>query len=190
MPNIPATSKRYANLGHIEAALGWIDGPGDIDGDGFVEYHRSDENGAANEGSKDPTTRSSTPTARSRRGRSRSAKCRAMFMPPSGWRHARHAGSASKRAAKRSTPRPPRSPNDSRKHSGARTLAPMRWHWTGRSSHAACARRMPGRFCSADCRAGARGRGDARPDASVVLFRMGNSDCGARRAPLQSDVVS
>ncbi len=38
---------------NIEAALGWIDGPGDADGDGFVEYHRSGETGLANQGWKD-----------------------------------------------------------------------------------------------------------------------------------------
>ena len=38
---------------NIEAALGWIDGPGDPDGDGFVEYHRADETGLVNQGWKD-----------------------------------------------------------------------------------------------------------------------------------------
>jgi glycogen debranching enzyme len=38
---------------NIEAALGWIDGPGDADSDGFVEYSRADENGLANQGWKD-----------------------------------------------------------------------------------------------------------------------------------------
>jgi glycogen debranching enzyme len=38
---------------NIEAALGWIDGPGDLDGDGFVEYHRATEEGLANQGWKD-----------------------------------------------------------------------------------------------------------------------------------------
>jgi glycogen debranching enzyme len=37
----------------IEAALGWIDGPGDPDGDGFVEYFRQTEDGLANQGWKD-----------------------------------------------------------------------------------------------------------------------------------------
>jgi glycogen debranching enzyme len=37
----------------IEAALGWIDGPGDPDGDGFVEYMRASEQGLANQGWKD-----------------------------------------------------------------------------------------------------------------------------------------
>ena len=37
----------------IEAALGWIDGPGDPDGDGFVEYYRATDKGLANQGWKD-----------------------------------------------------------------------------------------------------------------------------------------
>ena len=37
----------------IEAALAWIDGPGDADGDGFVEYYRATERGLANQGWKD-----------------------------------------------------------------------------------------------------------------------------------------
>ena len=38
---------------NIEAALGWIDGPGDPDHDGFVEYRRADEKGLVNQGWKD-----------------------------------------------------------------------------------------------------------------------------------------
>jgi glycogen debranching enzyme len=38
---------------NIEAALGWIEGPGDPDQDGFVEYHRADEGGLVNQGWKD-----------------------------------------------------------------------------------------------------------------------------------------
>jgi glycogen debranching enzyme len=37
----------------IEAALAWIDGPGDPDQDGFVEYRRATEQGLANQGWKD-----------------------------------------------------------------------------------------------------------------------------------------
>ena len=37
----------------IEAALRWIDGPGDPDGDGFIEYQRSSEQGLVNQGWKD-----------------------------------------------------------------------------------------------------------------------------------------
>ena len=38
---------------NVEAALGWIDGPGDPDRDGFVEYHRADHRGLVNQGWKD-----------------------------------------------------------------------------------------------------------------------------------------
>jgi glycogen debranching enzyme len=37
----------------IEAALAWIDSPGDADGDGFIEYYRATEQGLANQGWKD-----------------------------------------------------------------------------------------------------------------------------------------
>src|SRR5262245_32166281 len=37
----------------IDAALKWIDGPGDIDGDGFVEYRRLSADGLTNQGWKD-----------------------------------------------------------------------------------------------------------------------------------------
>src|SRR3984893_766395 len=37
----------------IEAALGWIEGGGDPDGDGFVEYQRASEQGLVNQGWKD-----------------------------------------------------------------------------------------------------------------------------------------
>jgi len=37
----------------IEAALAWIDGPGDRDRDGFTEYQRTTERGLANQGWKD-----------------------------------------------------------------------------------------------------------------------------------------
>src|SRR5262249_3052627 len=37
----------------IEAALDWIDHFGDMDGDGFVEYHRATKQGLANQGWKD-----------------------------------------------------------------------------------------------------------------------------------------
>jgi glycogen debranching enzyme len=38
---------------HVERALGWIDGPGDRDGDGFVEYFRLSRDGLAQQGWKD-----------------------------------------------------------------------------------------------------------------------------------------
>jgi glycogen debranching enzyme len=38
---------------NVEAALAWIEGPADYDGDGFVEYQRMTERGLANQGWKD-----------------------------------------------------------------------------------------------------------------------------------------
>jgi glycogen debranching enzyme len=38
---------------NIEAALAWIDGPGDVDGDGFVEYRTQRQDGLVNQGWKD-----------------------------------------------------------------------------------------------------------------------------------------
>src|SRR5262249_939861 len=37
----------------IDRALGWIDGPGDPDQDGFVEYYRHSDKGLVNQGWKD-----------------------------------------------------------------------------------------------------------------------------------------
>ena len=37
----------------VDAALGWMAGPGDPDGDGFVEYERKTDRGLANQGWKD-----------------------------------------------------------------------------------------------------------------------------------------
>ncbi|MFT4078335.1 glycogen debranching N-terminal domain-containing protein [Rhodomicrobium sp.] len=38
---------------NVIAALDWIEGPGDADGDGFVEYARANQNGLVNQGWKD-----------------------------------------------------------------------------------------------------------------------------------------
>ena len=42
-----------AMLPHIDAALGWIDNYGDLDGDGFIEYRSRSETGIRNQGWKD-----------------------------------------------------------------------------------------------------------------------------------------
>ena len=67
----------------IEAALGWIDGLGDRDGDGFVEYRRASEQGLANQGWKD-FARRDLPRRRpsGRRRRSRWPRSRATSLPP------------------------------------------------------------------------------------------------------------
>ena len=70
----------------IEAALNWIDGPGDPDRDGFVEYKRATEQGLANQGSRIRTTRYFTLTDNWPRAISRWPKCRVMSTPPNAWR--------------------------------------------------------------------------------------------------------
>ena len=40
-------------MAHVDRALDWITGAGDLDGDGFVEYRRTTEAGLANQGWKD-----------------------------------------------------------------------------------------------------------------------------------------
>ena len=68
---------------------GWIDGPGDPDRDGFVEYQRAHPSrGLPIRAGRIPTTRSSMPTAGWPKATSRSPKCRATSSPPSGWRRA------------------------------------------------------------------------------------------------------
>ena len=46
----------------IEAALAWIDGAGDADEDGFIEYYRATDQGLANQGWKIPKMPFFTPT--------------------------------------------------------------------------------------------------------------------------------
>ena len=86
----------------IEAALRWIDGPGDPDGDGFVEYQRATEQGLAQSGLEGfLSTRSSMPMDSSPKAISRWRKCRAMSSPASGWRRAARSGSARREIAQR-----------------------------------------------------------------------------------------
>ncbi len=78
---------------NITAALAWIDGPGDPDRDGFVEYHRADETGLVNQGWKD-FPRRDLPRRRLcwRRARSHCARFKATSMRPSDLPHAARDG--------------------------------------------------------------------------------------------------
>ena len=62
---------------NIAAALDWLDGPGDPDRDGFIEYARRSETGLVQQGWKIHGTPSFTQTARSPSRRLRCAKSRA-----------------------------------------------------------------------------------------------------------------
>ena len=63
--------------GPTDLALEWITEHGDKDGDGYVEYQRTTDRGLRTRVGRTPGTRCASPTARSRRRRSRCARCRA-----------------------------------------------------------------------------------------------------------------
>ncbi len=134
---------------NLEAALAWIDGPGDKDRDGFVEYHRETADGLVNQGWKDSSTPFSTPTAAWRKDRSRLPKCKATSTRRKRrWRAVlRRSAGPSTRVS--STPRPTGSPRGLRKASGPPISAPTRLRSMAPRRLAWCAAPMPGRSCSA-----------------------------------------
>ena len=166
----------------IEAALAWIDGPGDPDGDGFIEYHRANRGGPApTRAGRIPSTPSSTPTDGWRKGRSRSRKCRATSTPPSAWPRVRAAARQC-----RSGGRARSAGRETRRAVRGRLLVPGDRHLRAR------ARRQEAAVPRAhlECRAGAvhrhRRRRSARARSardmlrSVVLLRLGHPHRGAR----------
>ena len=134
---------------NVEAALGWIDGPGDPDRDGFVEYHRADETGLVNQGWKD--SHDAIFHADGALAQGPIALCEVQGYVYAAKRlAARGARRLGKHALGDTLERRPRhSPNNLSLPSGARKLAPMRSHWMDRSGNAACERRTPDRCYSA-----------------------------------------
>src|SRR3977135_1579073 len=104
-----------------------------------------------------PSTRSSTPTAASPRVRSRSPKCRPMFMRRNAWHRAARAGLAATTTPIAWRRRQTTSRDASRRRSGARTPTPMRSRSIARRWRVGYAG-----IGSAD-RAGKVGRGLLRP---------------------------
>ena len=131
----------------IEAALAWIDGPGDRDRDGFLEYARATDQGLQNQGWKDSLDSVFHADGRladgpialvrgaglrlCRQAAARRAR-RAAIGHGDRAAHARARGARARRSA-------------SSRRSGARTSACTRSRSTGRSSRAACAPPMPDR---------------------------------------------
>jgi hypothetical protein len=68
---------------NIERALEWIDGYGDCDNDGFIEYKGSSTNGLLQQGWRIRRILFSTPMDDPLKARSRFAKFRHMCTPPS-----------------------------------------------------------------------------------------------------------
>ena len=176
----------------IEAALGWIDGPGDPDGDGFVEYKRATEQGLANQGWKDSHDAIFHADGRLAEGRDRAGRSPGLCLR-------RQADGGALRAAARPRPRGGQARGRSRRLRRAFRSA----FWCpeigtyalaldgAQKTVPRCARRMPDRCCSPASpqpdRGGARRRGLLRAE---LLLRLGHSHRGARRGPLQSDVLS
>ena len=134
---------------HLEAGLHWIDGYGDRDGDGFVEYRPAIGQWSTAPGmerlSRPP---SSTPTARWPRALSPYVRSRAMSMLPAG--QARRwllpwAGAGRRRSWH---DRPRSCGNTSSGRSGARSCPPTPWPWTGTSGPARYGLPTPGSACS------------------------------------------
>ena len=106
----------------IEAALAWIDGPGDLDGDGFIEYYRATEQGLANQGWKDSQDAIFHADGRLAEGPIALAEVQGyVYCAKQAWRHVAPSGwgGASGRAG--SKPRPISWPNDSTRASGVRS---------------------------------------------------------------------
>ena len=130
----------------------WIDDYGDRDGDGFVEYCAAvSRTGWSSRAGRTRTTRSSMPTARWPRGRSRCAKCRATSTRPSAAPRelARALGRSATRAGRLEPQAEALRERVRSARSGARTSAPTRSRSTATSGRAGCAPRMPATACSA-----------------------------------------
>ena len=138
----------------VEAALRWIDGPGDPDQDGFVEYRCASAQGLANQGWKDSYDAIFHADGRPAEGlyRARGGPRLRVRRQASGGalRPADGHGGAGAGARSRGAPS---SRSGSRRRSGAPRSRPMRLRSTARSSHAPSAPRMPGKSCSPACRA-------------------------------------
>ena len=134
----------------IEAALGWIDGAGDPDRDGFVEYQRASEQGLANQGWKDSYDAIFHADGRLAEGYIALAEVQG-YVFAGKQLAARCASRLGKVETGAASSRPRRSglPSVLKKRSGARNSAPMRWRSTATSSRAGCAPRTPGNCCSA-----------------------------------------
>ena len=133
----------------IEAALQWIDGPGDPDKDGFVEYQRATEQGLANQGWKDSFDAIFHADGQLAEGYIALAEVQGYVFAGKrlAARCARRLGLI-EQAAQLESDGAAVWPSASRRRSGARNSAPTRWRSTAPSGRARCERRMPASFCS------------------------------------------
>ena len=136
----------------IEAALRWIDGAGDPDRDGFVEYQRASEQGLANQGWKDSYDAIFHADGRLAEGYIALAEVQGYVFAGK-----QLAARCAARLGKHDQAEQARGrsasgwPSVSRRRSGATNSAPMRWRSMATSSRARCAPRTPDNCCSAAC---------------------------------------
>jgi hypothetical protein len=174
---------------NFERALAWLDGPGDPDGDGFVEYQQRPRPVSRTRDGRTRTTRSHTPTARSRADRSRCARCRPTCTAPNSGSRARCGGSGMPPARKGSRKTPSACARASWTPSGAPSSTPTRSRSTGRSDPAACAARTQATLSSpASPRATTR-RWSARRCSPTISSRAGAYGRSERPQALQPHVV-
>ena len=176
----------------IEAALAWIDGPGDRDGDGFVEYCRATEQGPR-QSRLEGFARRDLPCRRPP-GRGPDRACRGAGLclcREASRRPAARGGSAMPEPARSSKHRPRGSRSVSRKRSGVRSSTPTRWRSTATSSPAAVRTSNAGQVLFT---------GIAQPERAALVADgllgprffsgWGIRTVAQRRGALQSDVLS
>ena len=186
----PATSIPSPRCGlRIEAALDWIDGPGDPDGDGFVEYMRASEHGLANQGWKDLHDAIFHADGRLAEGAIALAEVQGyVYAAKRTGGTLRAADRPRRRRRRSSTPKRRRSPRASRRLlvPGDRHLRtrPRRRQKTLRRAHIECGPSLVHRH-----RRLSGPRSSPRIAAAGFLLRLGDPYGRARRSALQSDVV-
>ena len=193
MSSAPATRRRCANCGRrSRRRWRWIDGPGDPDGDGFVEYQRASEQGLANQGWKDSYDAIFHADGRLAEGYIALARS-------AGLRLRRQAAGGALRAAARHCRRR-RGSSKTRPTQLAERFEEAFWcEELGTYALALDGDKQPCKVRTSNAgqllftgivARGSRPHGRRRPDAAAFLHRLGHPHRRARRGALQSDVLS
>ena len=174
----------------IEAALRWIDGAGDPDRDGFVEYQRASEQGLANQGWKDSYDAIFHADGQLAEGQIALAEVQGYVFAAK-----QLAARCALRMGLAAKARPARD-------RGAGAGRAIRRRVLVRGARHLCAgarrRQAPVQGANLQCRtaavhrhraAGPRPQGRRRFDAAAFLLRLGHSHRGAGRSALQPDVL-
>ena len=137
------------------------------------------------------TTRSSTPTAGWRKARSRSPRCRAMSMPPSAWRRGARGGSGSYATARQLDAEASRLAARFEAAFWCPEIETYALALDGAKKPCRVRTSNAGQVLFTGIAASERAaRVAKRSVAAALLLRLGHPHRGARRSPLQSDVLS